>query len=88
MDSAKLLQKKRIQSRKVGDEWILYDPENESVHVINSTAEFVWRLCDGSNTLGDIEKQMHESFQVPEGSDVKKALHEIVQRFTKLGLLV
>ena len=88
MELTKPIQKKGIQSRKVGDEWILYDSENETVHVINSTAEFVWSLCDGSNTLGDIERQLHDSFQVPEGTDVKKALDEIIQIFTKLGVIV
>jgi len=87
MDSMKPLKKDGVLARKTGDEWVLYDSEDKSVHVLNSTAEFVWQLCDGSHTLSDIAKKMHDAFLVPEGTDVEKALDKIIKNFSDLGIL-
>ena len=87
MDSMKPLKKDGVLARKTGDEWVLYDSEEKSVHVVNATAEFVWRLCDGSHTFSDIAKKMHDAFLVPEGTDVEKALDKIIKTFSDLGIL-
>jgi PqqD family protein of HPr-rel-A system len=87
MDSKKPLKKNGVMSRKVSDEWVLYDQGDKSVHVLNTTAEFVWRMCDGSLTLPEIEDRMREAFDVPEGTEVKKALDNILQNFSNLGII-
>ncbi len=87
MDSIKPLRKKGILSHRVGDEWILYDTERGAVHVINSTAEFVWRLCDGSRTLSDIEEYVRDTVHIPQGDTVRKNLDDIIQIFAHLGIL-
>lgn len=87
MDSMKPKKKDGVLVRKTVDEWALYDSEEKSVHFVNATAEFVWRLCDGSHTLSDIAKKMRDTFQVPEGTDVEKALDKIIKTFSDLGIL-
>lgn len=87
MDTKKPLKKDGVLERQTGDEWVLYDSDDKSVHVVNATAEFVWRLCDGSHTLGDIAKKMNDAFLVPEGTDVEKALDKIITTFSDLGIL-
>ena len=87
MDAMKPLKKDGVLARKTGDEWVLYNSEDKSIHVINATAEFVWRLCDGSHTCNDIAQQMHDTFHVPEGTDVGKALDAIIKNFSDLGML-
>ena len=81
------MKKNNVMSRKVGDEWVLYDQGDKSVHVLNTTAEFVWRMCDGSLTLPEIEDRMRETFDVPEGTDTNKAIDNILQEFTDLGII-
>ncbi len=83
----KPLKKDGILARKTGDEWVLYDSDNKSVHIVNATAQFVWQLCDGSHTLIDIAQQMQEAFQVPEGTDVKQSLDKIIKTFSAKGIL-
>jgi len=58
------LRKDGILSRKLGDEWMLYDPAAGAVHIINGTAEFVWNLCDGQHDLDDIAGQLRGAYQV------------------------
>jgi PqqD family protein of HPr-rel-A system len=88
MNAIKPLRRNDIISRKVGDEWIVYDSENGSVHVLNGAAEFVLRLCDGSHSLSEIEMQIQDVYDISEGTLVRKDLEEIYHTFTKLGVII
>jgi hypothetical protein len=81
------LRKDGILSRKLGDEWMLYDPAAGAVHIINGTAEFVWNLCDGQHDLDDIAGQLRGAYQVPDGTALTKDINDIVQGFSDKGLL-
>jgi len=81
------LRKDGILSRKLGDEWMLYDPESCVVHVINATAESVWDLCDGNRGLDEIATSLRDTFEVPDGTPMKKDIDEIIQAFFEKGLL-
>jgi len=81
------LRKDGILSRKVGDEWLLYDSATSTLHVINRTAQFVWDMCDGSHTVEDIARALPHAFETPEGTDVKKDVEEIIQSFVDKGIV-
>jgi hypothetical protein len=87
MNAKKPQQKKGILVHQAGDEWLFYDQEEKSVHVLNSTAEFIWRLCDGNHTLSDMEKQLHETFLVPKDSDIRTSVSAVLQNFADIGIL-
>jgi PqqD family protein of HPr-rel-A system len=79
--------RERIESHKLGDEWMLYDPETGSLHVVNETAGFVWRLCDGSSGFEQICRRVREEFAVPEGTDVRADVVQAVEALAELGVL-
>ena len=81
------LRKEGILSRKLGDEWMLYDRESGVVHVINATAESVWDLCDGNHGPDEIVTSLRDSFAVPDGTPVRKDIDEILQALFDQGLL-
>jgi PqqD family protein of HPr-rel-A system len=87
MGTRKPRRKDRILSRQLGDEWMLYDSDSGTVHIINPMAEFIWNLCDGSNDLDDLERHTNSSFDVPEGTDVRKNLEDIIQNFADLKVI-
>ena len=87
MNDKKPLCKEGILCRQLGEEWILYDTQHGTVHVINLMAEFVWRMCDGTHDLVAIEKSIREAYAVPESKNVRKDLEQIIQQFTDLGVL-
>jgi hypothetical protein len=87
MDTKKPLRKDGILTRRIGDEWMLYDSEKGDIHVINSTAEFVWRSCDGSRSISEIQRQVKETFDVPNGIDIIKDIDGIIEKFYDLGVL-
>lgn len=87
MDTRKPLRKSDIVSQKIGDECMLYDPSTGSMHVINSTAEFVFNLCDGTKNLGEIEHLMQKTHQISEKHHVRKDLEAILKSFSDLGII-
>lgn len=87
MDARKPLRKDNVLSRQLGNEWILYDITSGAVHVVNSMAEFVWRMCDGSRDLVDIENSVRSAHMIPEGRNVHKDLEAIIQKFADLDVI-
>ncbi|MBN1848686.1 MAG: PqqD family protein [Deltaproteobacteria bacterium] len=81
------LRKENISARKMGEEWMLYNSDDESVHVINSTAEFVWRLCDGSNSLDEIKQEIAKTYNISDSTDLNKDVDAIINQFQELGIL-
>ncbi len=87
MDETRPLRKEGIVCQKVGDEWILFDPEQGSIHVINTVAEFVWRMCDGRHSIAEMERQIGDAYEVPAGSDVRADVQSVIQDLVQRGML-
>jgi hypothetical protein len=45
---------KKLVCRKLEHEHLIYDPETNKAHCLNSTATSIWLLCDGKKTVGEI----------------------------------
>ena len=74
--------------REAGDgDSMLYDAQAGLIHVINSTAAFVWDLCDGSRTIDEILNLMEEHFDVENVPNLSEDVIDILRMFEKLGLL-
>lgn len=43
---------------RVGDDVVLYDPENIQYHTLNAIAFDVWRLCDGSRSVEEMTRRL------------------------------
>ena len=74
--------------RQLQDEWVVFDPTVEKIHVLNLTATLVWVHCDGETPIGDIAREVEQSFE--EKADVERVLKdtlEAVKNFRSLGLL-
>ncbi len=87
MDRKIPLQKDGILSRQLGDEWLIYNTGEKSVLIINSMAEFIWRMCDGSHNLSDIEDHVRDIHLVPDGTNLRNDVEGIIETFTNLGIL-
>jgi hypothetical protein len=47
------------------EELILYDERTGEAHLLNHTGAFIWRLCDGSRTVGQVARQAASAFGIP-----------------------
>ena len=43
------------------DEVLVYDLASSNAHCLNLTAGFVWKACDGKNSIGDIVRQFESA---------------------------
>lgn len=51
--------------RDLAGERIVYEPKTHEVAVLNSTASFIFGLCDGTHTVGDILAQLERRYEAP-----------------------
>ena len=77
-----------IVLRAVGDDWVLYDPTSQDLHVLNATAAAVWACCDGTLDAPGIVREVVEHFpDAPSSEVVAEEIAEALERFRTDGLL-
>lgn len=74
--------------RSMADEWVLYDPRSQDLHVCNATAAAIWACCDGTLDAGGIARQLASHLQGAPSSDavLEDVIHTL-ERFRADGLL-
>ena len=55
--------------RPLGEEWVLYDPVTQQLHVLNMTAALVWALCDGEHRHGAMAEHLAATLADAPGPD-------------------
>ena len=71
----------------LGTELMLYDPKNDSAHVLNHTAVVIFKLCDGKHSLEDITSEVKDKFKMNEGYDLSRDIINFLGEFKTKGLL-
>ncbi|MEA2014577.1 MAG: PqqD family protein [Thermodesulfobacteriota bacterium] len=61
---------KRIIPKEVGLDLMLYDTEQDEVHVLNPTARLVYELYKKGRTMAEIEQEIRKSFQADDRHDL------------------
>ena len=73
--------------RQVDDEWVVFDPASNELHVLNLPAALIWSHCTGEHGRDEIAARLAEAYELElerARADVESAL----ARFQKAGLLV
>ncbi|HXI02391.1 MAG TPA: PqqD family protein [Candidatus Saccharimonadales bacterium] len=79
--------RKDVSLQEVGTEGLLYDREAGMVHILNRTALFAWKQCDGSLTAEEIAAAMRGRFEVDAQVDIARDVLHILAGFADKGLL-
>jgi len=70
--------------RRVGEDWVIFDPEAQRIHVLNLTAALVWSFCTGEFDVAGIEREVRGAFEhATDDAGAADALRE----FRAAGLL-
>lgn len=64
-------------SREFGSELLIYDPQHNVGHCLNSTAAATWKLCDGNNSPSQIARTL--SGQLSERVDEQVVMLALAQ---------
>lgn len=62
--------KQGIVVQEMPEEVLIYDLDTNKAHCLNKTAAFVWKSCDGSNSIADITKSFESDFGTPVQEDL------------------
>jgi hypothetical protein len=87
MTTTKPIRKSGITVKDIGGEIFLHDNEGKAIHVLNSTAQLIWDLCDGQHTPAEMETVIRERFAVPDGHDVMRDINQTLKTFVAKGIL-
>lgn len=72
--------------RQAGEEGILYDTRHHKVHIINSTAAFIWQCCEETGDRDEILNALVRRFDV-EMDLAEQDLDQILTTFRELELI-
>jgi hypothetical protein len=87
MQITKPVRKPEISVNEVGSETLLYSKDAGAIHILNPTAELIWKLCDGNHTVEDMKRKITSSFSVDVGHDIVKDIKNILEQFSEKELL-
>lgn len=68
------------------DGWTIYEPETDSLHVLNDSARAIWELCDGETSPSEMARAISELT----GVDYGQADHDVeiaLEMLSGLGLV-
>ena len=87
-DFRSLRKNPKIEEAPLHGELMLFDGGAAKFFVLNQTMAFLWRHCDGTNSISDVLETLCRDFSEVEPTaaeaDLRKALEELVS----LGLVV
>ena len=75
-----------LVSRKVEDELLIVDQENDKIHQLNSSAAFIWSQCDGNNSVEDIVMKTFAKFDIDE-AQIRKDVNSNLENLIELDLI-
>nr|MDQ3374378.1 PqqD family protein [Acidobacteriota bacterium] len=56
MSQNPIARKAGLVLQEMPDELLVYDLDTNKAHCLNQTSAFVWKACNGKNTVGDISR--------------------------------
>jgi hypothetical protein len=75
--------------REVEDEIFVCSPDGETMHTLREVAADIWRACDGTNSVTDINALLLEAYEVePDvlSADLEACLGDLAARDLLRGL--
>jgi PqqD family protein of HPr-rel-A system len=72
--------------RQVDDEWVVFDPAANELHVLNLSAALIWSHCTGEHSPEEIAEALREAY----GLEMEQAAADVgaaLDRFREARLL-
>ncbi|MFB3738223.1 MAG: PqqD family protein [Candidatus Velamenicoccus archaeovorus] len=86
LEPARPLRKPNVWLRQSDTENLVYDPDGESVHMLNPTAMAIWVLCDGETTPEEMIDAICELSGLPR-EVVMEDVRRVLAQFTEADIL-
>jgi hypothetical protein len=66
---------------------LLFNPDTDQILVLNQTAFFIWRQCDGTQTMADILRVVKDSFEDVPQNEVENHVTSYVNNMLASGFI-
>lgn len=76
-----------VALRRVGSEWVLFDPASDRAHVLNPAAAVIWAYCDGHHDPGAMAEEIAREVPAADAAQVRRDVDAVLRRFAAEGLL-
>lgn len=76
-----------VRSVDVGSELLLYDERTHQVHILNATAQSIWRLCDGHHEVEEIVGEISRLFPQVPFDQIRNDVGEAIQGMEEKQIL-
>jgi hypothetical protein len=76
----------RIAERPFDGGLVLYHPERQEIYLLNASATYVWRLCDGTRGPGLIVEALAEVYPLLRHA-IEEDIPDLLHRLLAAGLL-
>ena len=70
----------------IGEDVVILGKDGEELITLNSTAAFIWKLCDGKVSENDVVNMLYEQFSA-DYETIQNDVHETISLFINKGLL-
>ncbi|MCK9484658.1 MAG: PqqD family protein, partial [Candidatus Marinimicrobia bacterium] len=71
--------------RELNDGGVVYEYHSGALHSLNTTAAYIWSLCDGKHTVAEIIISIKQNFTRFE-TDPTSEVIKIIEKFQTLNL--
>lgn len=79
-------QRENLTVQAVDDEILILDLESSQIHQLNSSASFIWGLCDGEVSLDRLAEIYSEHYEV-EPDTARTDVKHVTAQLCEMGLL-
>ena len=79
--------KNGIIIRKLKDEVLIYDIDQHEAHCLNPAAVFIWNLCDGERTVGELAHMLRQNNQSLTSNEAEAIVWLALDQLKKSELL-
>ena len=77
----------KVEEAPLGADLMLFEPEKSQFYVLNSTMAYLWRSCDGANSLDRIVESIPGKFAEAEGHPIAKEMKAALDELLALGMI-
>ena len=75
-----------LLTQRLDGEYIVFDPQNDRIHTLNTTAQLIWLKCAESLGIDELITEITTRYDVPH-ERVQRDIHQAVDQLCDLGLL-
>lgn len=81
------ISKSKIVIKQFGSEFMIYDPNSENIHILNSTSKIIWDNIQKEQSVADMVESFANLYPDKSKNQISDDIHKTVKCFKEKGLI-